>query len=1074
MFKIFIQRPVLATVISILLVILGVLGLAKLPLQQFPDIAPPSVLVTAVYPGANAETVLRSVAPSLEESINGVENMTYMSSTASNDGTLAITVFFKLGTDPDQAAVNVQNRVAQATSQLPAEVVQQGVITAKQQNSFIMAIGMYTDNESKYDQTFVANYAQINIIPEIKRIPGVGSASIFGGVKDYSMRVWLNPTQMSTHNVTPNEVMAAIQDKSLEAAPGKFGERSNEVFEYVIKYKGKLTKPEDYQNIAIRSNPDGSTLRLKDVARVELGAYSYNSLTRLNGKKGIVIGVIQLAGSNSNDIQIAINKLMVKAAKDFPSGIKHNIFYSTKVSLDQSIAQVEHTLIEAFILVFIVVFLFLQDFRSTLIPAIAVPVAILGTFFFMQLFGFSINLLTLFALILAIGIVVDDAIVVVEAVHAKMEHKHLSPKIATHEAMHEITGAIISITLVMAAVFLPVGFMEGSTGVFYRQFAFTMAIAIVISAVNALTLSPALAALFLKDNHANGNTPSEKKGFKEKFFIGFNNSFNALTNRYVGGLKFLIKNKWVSLGGLAIITVATIVMVKNTASGFIPTEDQGFIAIAVNTPSGTSLDGTQKVMTKAENTLRGLESSRFVTAISGFNLLTNSTSPSSAVVFVLLKPNEERGEIKNIDEIMNQVRGKLGAISEGSFFVFSFPTVPGFSNVEALDLVLQDKTGGKLDKFSGISQTFIGELMKRPEIAVAFTSFKADYPQLQLDINDTKADQLGVNVKDILQTMQAYFGSAQASDFNRFGKYYRVVVQADIADRADPSAIDRVFVKNKNGEMVPINTLVKLSRIYGSETASRYNLFNSISVNAIPKPGFSSGDAIKAIEEVAAQQLPAGYSYEFSGQTREEIASGGQSATIFLLCLIFVYFLLAAQYESYILPLAVILSIPAGIFGVFVAIGLTGIENNIYVQVALIMLIGLLAKNAILIVEFASQRRRSGQGLVASALQAAKLRLRPIIMTSLAFVVGIIPMMYAKGPSAQGNHSISIGAAGGMVSGVILGLLIIPVLFVVFQYLQEKVTKKPVAQIHNKENQNGKLYNHDIGNNHHQPSVHSV
>jgi hydrophobe/amphiphile efflux-1 (HAE1) family protein len=1055
MFKIFIQRPVLATVISILLVILGVLGLTKLPLQQFPDIAPPSVLVTAVYPGANAETVLRSVAPSIEESINGVENMTYMSSTASNDGTLAITVFFKLGTDADQAAVNVQNRVAQATSQLPAEVVQQGIVTAKQQNSFIMAIGMYTDDETKYDQTFVANYAQINIIPELKRIPGVGSASIFGGVKDYSMRVWLNPTQMSTYKVTPNEVMAAIQDKSLEAAPGKFGERSKEVFEYVIKYKGKLTKPEDYQNIAIRSNPDGSVLHLKDVARVELGAYSYNSLTRLNGKKGIVIGVIQLAGSNSNDIQIAINKMMEKASKDFPKGIKHNIFYSTKVSLDQSIEQVEHTLLEAFILVFIVVFIFLQDFRSTLIPAIAVPVAILGTFFFMQLFGFSINLLTLFALILAIGIVVDDAIVVVEAVHAKMEHKRLSPKVATHEAMHEITGAIISITLVMAAVFLPVGFMEGSTGVFYRQFAFTMAIAIVISAVNALTLSPALAALFLKDNHAahdhEANVPYEKKGFKEKFFTAFNRSFESLTNRYVGGLKFLIRRKWLSLGGLALITVATVLLVKTTPAGFIPTEDQGFIAIAVNTPSGTSLDGTQKVMTDAENTLRGLDASRFVTAISGFNLLTNSTSPSSAVVFVLLKPNEERGDVKNIDEIMNQVRGKLGAISGGSFFVFSFPTVPGFSNVEALDLVLQDKTGGKLDKFSGISQNFIGELMKRPEIAVAFTSFKADYPQLQLEVNDEKANQLGVNVKDILQTMQAYFGSAQASDFNRFGKYYRVVVQADIADRADPTAIDRVFVKNKTGEMVPINTLVKLTRIYGSETASRYNLFNSISINAIPKPGFSSGDAIKAIEEVAAQQLPAGYGFEFSGQTREEISSGGQSATIFLLCLIFIYFLLAAQYESYILPLAVILSIPAGIFGVFIAIGLTGIENNIYVQVALVMLIGLLAKNAILIVEFAVQKRKSGMALVKASIDAAKLRLRPIIMTSLAFIVGLVPMMSAKGPSAQGNHSISIGAAGGMISGVILGLFIIPVLFIVFQYLQEKFSGKPIAVIHNEE-----------------------
>lgn len=1050
MFKIFIQRPVLATVISILLVILGVLSLTKLPLQQFPDIAPPSVLVTANYPGANAETVLRSVAPSLEESINGVENMSYMSSTASNDGTLAITVYFKLGTDPDQAAVNVQNRVTQATSQLPSEVVQQGIITAKQQNSFIMAIGMYTEDESKYDQTFIANYAQINIIPEIKRIQGVGSASIFGGVKDYSMRIWLNPTQMASYKITPNEVMAAIQDKSLEAAPGRFGERSNEVFEYVIKYKGKLTKPEEYENIAIRSNSDGSVLRLKDVGRVEFGAYSYNSLTRLNGKKGVVLGIIQLAGSNANEIQIAINKLMEKAAKDFPAGVKHNIFYSTKVALDQSIEQVIHTLIEAFILVFIVVFIFLQDFRSTLIPAIAVPVAILGTFFFMQLFGFSINLLTLFALVLAIGIVVDDAIVVVEAVHAKMEQKHIGAKQATTEAMHEISGAIISITLVMSAVFLPVGFLEGSTGVFYRQFAFTMATAIIISAINALTLSPALAALFLKSNHSEGEE-GVKKGFKEKFFAGFNRSFNAMTNRYIGSLKFLIKNKAISLGALAVIVIATIWMVRSTPTGFIPTEDQGFVAIAVNTPSGTSLEGTSKVMQQAETELRALDASRFVTAITGFNLLTSSTSPSSAVVFVLLKPTKERGKIQDINQIMDVIRGKLGSISGGSFFVFSFPTVPGFSNVEALDLVLQDKTGGKLDKFSGIANNFIGELMKRKEIAVAFTTFKADYPQLQLEVNDEKANQLGVSVKDILQTMQAYFGSAQASDFNRFGKYYRVLVQADISDRADPSSIDRVFVKNRAGEMVPIKTLVKLTRVYGSETASRYNMFNSIQVNAIPKPGFSSGDAINAIQEVAKEQLPSGYAFEFSGQTREEMSSNGQSTIVFILCLIFVYFLLAAQYESYILPLSVILSVPTGVLGVFVVIGLTGIENNIYVQVALIMLIGLLAKNAILIVEFAIQRRKAGLSLVNAALDAARLRLRPILMTSFAFVVGLFPMSIATGPSAQGNHSISIGAAGGMVSGVILGLLLIPVLFVIFQHLQEKISGKPAITEHENE-----------------------
>ena len=1056
MFQKFIERPVLSTVISILLVILGVIGLTKLPLERFPNIAPPAVLVSAVYPGANAETILRSVTPSLEEAINGVENMTYMTSTASNDGTLGITVYFKQGTDPDQAAVNVQNRVSQASSQLPAEVLQYGITTTKQQNSFIGAMAIYTDDPKKYDQTFVANYAQINIIPEIKRIPGVGSAAIFGGVKDYSMRVWLNPNQMAAYKITPAEVMTAIQDKNLEAAPGKFGERSDEAFEYVIKYKGKLTKPEEYQNIAIRANADGSVLHLKDVARVELGAYSYNSVSNLNGHDGIIIGIIQLSGSNANEIQIAIDKLMEKAAKSFPVGIHYNQFYRTKTDLDESINQVEHTLVEAFILVFLVVFLFLQDFRSTLIPAIAVPVAIIGTFFFMSLFGFSVNLLTLFALVLAIGIVVDDAIVVVEAVHAKMEHNpSLTPKAATTEAMHEITGAIISITLVMAAVFLPVSFLTGSTGIFYRQFALTMAIAIIISAVNALTLSPALAALFLKNKHTEGGHAAPKKGFVEKFYAGFNGGFNYITNRYVGGLKFLVSNKLVSVGGLVLIVIATVYMVNKTKTGFIPTEDQGFVAIAVSTPSGTSLSGTNKIFKQAEDQLKTLPSARFVTALSGFNFLTQSSSPSAGVIFLLLKPNDERGAVKNIDAVQNIVRGKLAGIPGGTFFVFSFPTVPGFSNVEALDVMLQDKSNGRLDKFSGIANNFIGKLMAKPAIAYAFTSYKADYPQLQLEVDDDKANQLGVSVKDILSTMQAYFGTAQASDFNRFGKYYRVIVQADIADRTDPSSIDRVFVKNNKGETVPINTLVKLTRVYGSETASRYNLFNSIEINAIPKPGYSSGDAIKAIQETAQEQLPSGFAYEFSGQTREEISSGGQSAVVFMLCLVFVYFLLSAQYESYILPLAVILSIPTGIFGVFVVLGLTGIENNIYVQVALIMLIGLLAKNAILIVEFAVQRRKAGHSLVESAIEAARLRLRPIVMTSLAFVFGLFPMSIATGPSAQGNHSISIGAAGGMVSGVLLGLFIIPVLFVIFQALQEKITGVPVAVLMEGQDHNG-------------------
>jgi len=1040
MLKRIIERPVLATVISILLVILGGLGLSRLPLEQFPEIAPPAVQVTAIYPGANAETVLRAVAPALEEAINGVEDMTYMSSTASNDGSLVISVFFKLGTDPDKASVNVQNRVAQATSLLPAEVIQAGISTAKQQNSFIMAINMYSENEKSYDETFIANYAKINIIPEIKRISGVGQAFVFGSNKDYAMRVWLNPARLASYHITPQEVAAAIQDQNLEAAPGRFGESSKEAFEFVIKYKGKMSQAIDYENIIIRSNADGSQLRLKDIARVELGSYTYSSGGLVNGKQGITIVVLQSAGSNANDIQIAINQQIEKASVNFPKGVKHYILYSTKKALDQSISQVQHTLIEAFILVFLVVFLFLQDFRSTLIPAIAVPVSVLGTFFFMQLFGFSINLLTLFALILAIGIVVDDAIVVVEAVHAKMEHKHLPPKAATASAMSEITGAIISITLIMSAVFLPVGFMEGSTGLFYRQFAFTLAIAIVISAVNALTLSPALSALLLKNPHHNKQGAAEQKqSFSRKFFNGFNAGFDSLTHKYINSLKFLIRKRWLSLGGLALVTLLTVWLVKRTPSGFIPSEDQSFAVIALSMPSGTSLERTKEVLQKAEKVLSPMEAVETVNIISGFNIMTSSTSPSSATGFIVFKQMAERGKIKDINGIIDMMREKLSAIPGGNFFVFTFPTVPGFSNIDGLDLVLQDRTGNQLDKFSGVANGFIGGLMKRPEIAVAFTAFKADYPQFEVEVDNAKAKQLNVNVRDILQTVQSYFGSVQVSDFNRFGKYYRVMIQADLPARSEPAALDGIFVKNQNGEMVPVNTLVTMKRVYGPETVSRYNMFNSIAVNAIPKPGFSTGDAIIAVRAVAKETLPEGYSYEFSGLTKEEITSGGQSVIIFALSLLFVYFLLAAQYESYILPLAVILSIPTGIAGVFIGINLAGIENNIYVQVALVMLIGLLAKNAILIVEYAVQRRHAGRTLLSAALEASRLRLRPIIMTSLAFVAGLIPMVGATGPSALGNHSISIGAIGGMLAGVILGLFIIPVLFVVFQYLQEKV-----------------------------------
>ncbi|GAB3241568.1 efflux RND transporter permease subunit [Hymenobacter seoulensis] len=1045
MFKVFIERPVLATVISILLVILGALALWKLPIQQFPDIAPPMVQVTALYPGANAETLLRSVAPSLEESINGVENMVYLKSTASNDGTLVIQVSFTLGTDPDQAAVNVQNRVAQATSQLPAEVVQQGVTVAKQQNSLAMIVELYSEDPQKYDQTFLDNYAQINLVPELKRIPGVGSAMVFGGNKAYAMRIWLNPAQLASYGLTPAEVMAAIQDKNLEAAPGRLGESSQESFEYVIKYKGKRNKPTDYENMIIRANADGSMLRLKDVARVEFGSTTYNTSVRISGKQGMNVAIFQSAGSNANEVQIAAGKVMKKLEKNLPKGVKQLTLLSTKEALDLSIEQVQHTLIEAFVLVFIVVFVFLQDFRSTLIPAIAVPVAIVGTFFFMQLMGFTINLLTLFALVLAIGIVVDDAIVVVEAVHSKLEEGTHSVKSATTQAMHEITGAIISITLVMAAVFLPVGLLDGPTGVFYRQFAFTMAIAIVISAVNALTLSPALAALFLTHTPHDGEHAAPST-IKTRFFAGFNRSFERLTDRYVGSIKFLVRHKWVGVSGLVLVIALTGWLAKRTPSGFIPNEDQSFVAVSVTLPAGASMYRTEQVAQQIEAQLIPLPAIEVINMMAGFNILASANSPSSITLFARLRPIKDRGAVQDIDGIMGIVREKMTTIKGADIFVFAMPTVPGFGNVEGLEVVLQDRTGGELSKLGQVGQDFIGELMKQPAIGVAFTSFRADYPQLEAEVDEVKAAQLGVGVKDVLQTMQAYFGSAQASDFNRFGKYYRVVVQADQANRADLTALNGAFVKNNRGEMVPLATLVHLKRVFGPETASRYNLFNSLTINATPKPGYSSGDAIKAVELTAEKYLPAGYTYEFSGLTREEISSGNQSTVVFLMCIVFVYFLLAAQYESYILPFAVLLSLPTGIFGVFAAIGLAGITNNIYVQVALIMLIGLLAKNAILIVEFALQRRHAGEPLVQAALNASASRLRPILMTSLAFVAGMLPMMNVKGPSAQGNHSISIGAAGGMFTGVVLGLFLIPLLFVIFQRLNERLSGTPGPQ----------------------------
>jgi len=1037
MLKRFIERPVLSTVVSIILTLLGLLSLYSLPITLFPDIAPPTVQVTATYPGANAEVVARAVATPIEEAVNGVENMTYMTSTSSNDGTMALNVFFKVGTNPDLAAVNVQSRVSKALSQIPQEAVAAGISTQKQQNSMIFVPLIYS-TDTTYDEAFLQNYIKINVIPELQRIPGVGQATVFGA-KDYSMRIWLKPDRLTANNLSAQDVLDAIKEQNLEAAPGRFGQSSTAAFEYVIKYKGKFSKNEGYENIILKASPDGSVVKLKDVARVEFGAFAYSANTRIEGKPGIGVALFQTAGSNANDILTAADEVMKKASASFPKGVTYFNMYSAKEFLDNSIDQVKETLLIAFALVFLVVFVFLQDFRSTLIPAIAVPVAIIGTFFFMQVFGFTINLLTLFALVLAIGIVVDDAIVVVEAVHTKMERTGLKARPATIQSMNEISGVIISITLVMAAVFVPVGFMQGPAGVFYKQFAFTLAIAIMISAVNALTLSPALCALFLRTPHHEGDGPVQKKGFGGRFFNAFNAGFKATTGRYTRSIQFLMRRKWIAIGALLVVFAATFWITKKTPSAFIPTEDQGFIIFSASLPPGSSLDRMQKVMDKVDGLLSQVEAVERRGAVTGLNIVASANSSNYAVGFIRMKPPGKRGAVNDVEGVMGVINQKLSVIKDANIFLFQFPTVQGFGNTSGFEFILQDRTGGPLDKLGGTAYGFIGALMQRKEIAYAFTTFNTGNPQYMLNINEAKAKQLGVSISDLLQTLQVYYGSSFASDFNRFGKYYRVIVQADVAYRADPSSLNIVFVKNSQGGMVPANTIVSLERVYGPETVTRNNLFNAVTINGMAKPGYSSGDAIKAIQEVAQNYLPRGFSYEWSGMTREETSAGSQTNLIFILSIIFVYFLLAAQYESYILPLAVILSVPTGILGVFIFINIMGIDNNIYVQVGLIMLIGLLAKNAILIVEYAVQRRKAGMTLMAAALEAAELRLRPILMTSFAFIVGLLPLTWAKGGSALGNRSIGTGALGGMLVGVILGVFIIPVLFVVFQYLQEKL-----------------------------------
>lgn len=1043
MLKTFIERPVLSTVVSILITILGILGLMTLPVEQYPEIAPPTVQVTANYTGANAETVLNSVIIPLEEEINGVEGMTYMTSSASNDGAASISVFFELGVDPDIAAVNVQNRVARATSKLPSIVVQTGVTTVKSQTSALMFVSLYSKNP-EYDGTFVQNYAKINLVPKLQRVKGVGQVNVFGG-KDYSMRIWIDPEKMAAFNLTPKDIQSALQEQNVEAAPGKFGENAEGVYEYVIKYKGRLSQVKEYEDIVIKAGGNGNFVRLSDVANIELGAFNYGQKNYGMGYNGVAMGIFQTSGSNANDIIEEVMSILEDSSKSFPEGVDYIVPFNTKTFLDASIDKVITTLIEAFILVFIVVFLFLQDLRSTLIPAIAVPVAIIGTFFFLNIFGFSINLLTLFALVLAIGIVVDDAIVVVEAVHAKLDEGAKSAKAATVSAMSEITGAIVSITLVMSAVFIPVSFLQGPSGVFYQQFAITLAVAILISAVNALTLSPALCALFLKPHKESEH--HKKKNIKDRFFTAFNAGFDSMNRKYTRSLGFLTRKKWITALALIVFSGITYFLFTTTPAGFIPNEDRGIIMADITLPPGTTLEKTEETIRKYDSILQSMPIVEARMNIVGFSLLNRVNGGSYAFSVIRLKDWKERkGENESVDAVVKELFGRTAGFKDARLLFFTPPSVQGFGSADGFELKIQDKGDDDWATVSKVSNEFLGELMKRPEIQYAITNFNPGFPQYQMDINVEKAKDAGVAVSDIFNTMQGYYGGLYTTDFNRFGKQFRVMIQAKPEDRADEKSINSIYVRNADNQMVAISQFIDFKKIYGPEVVARFNMLKAVNVNGKANPGFSSGDAIKAIEEVAAQHLPKNYTYEFSGMTREEIIAGNQAIGVFLLSLIFVYFLLSAQYESYVVPFSVLLSLPVGIAGAIGFVKLAGLENNIYFQVALIMLIGLLAKNAILIVEFAIQRRRHGMSLSKAAMDGARARLRPILMTSFAFIFGLLPLALASGVGAVGNRSIGMGAVGGMLIGTLFGVFVVPVLFVVFQAMQERMTARRLAR----------------------------
>lgn len=1033
MLKTFIERPVLSTVISIIIVILGVLGITVLPITEYPEIAPPTVQISASYPGANAQTVLESVVIPIEEQVNGVEGMDYITSTSSNTGTATINVVFKQGVDPDIAAVNVQNRVARATPLLPAEVTRSGVVTQKQQTSALMFVSFY-GTDDRYDQTFIQNYININVVPQLKRVNGVGDATVFGA-RNYSMRVWLDPEKMANYGLVPSDVTAAINEQSLEAAAGQLGENNGEAFQYVIRYSGKYRSVDQYEKIVIKSLDNGQILYLKDVAKLEMGAQSYTGISRYNGQPASAMAVYQTPGSNAQEIITELKEQLEIIGKSLPDGVEYKIMFDTNQFLEASISKVITTLIEAFILVFLVVFIFLQDFRSTLIPLIAVPVSVIGTFFFLNLFGFSINLLTLFALVLAIGIVVDDAIVVVEAVHAKMEKTKQHGKEAAINTMHEISSAIISITLVMAAVFIPVTFIEGPTGVFYKQFGITLIVAIFISAINALTLSPALCALLLKPHESHG----EKKGFMQRFFSMFNRVFDQMTSRYTASFKFLLKHKWVTFVIIAICGVLIVMANKTMPTGFVPSEDRGFVMANIELPQGASGDRVVEFQEKFRLAASQIPEIDGMTMVSGFSFISGQGSNYGMGMIRLKSFEERKGDQSDIGTVIGKLFGIASQFPEAKMIFFSPPSVAGFGMSSGFELKLLDKSGGSLNDFDKVASQYLGELMRRPEIMYAQTSFNTSYAQYEIELNIPRAKQSGVSVSSIFSALQGYVGGIYAADFTKYGKQYRVMIQASPEDRTKESDLNKIFVRTASGQMTPITQFVSLNRVYGPQAVDRFNLFTSANVSGASNPGFSTGDALRAIQEVSEQNLSTSYGIDFTGLSREEINSSSQTLIIFMLCLVFVYFILSAQYESYLLPLAVILSLPGGIMGAYWAQKIAGLENNIYFQIALIMLVGLLAKNAILIVEYAVLGRRRGQSISLSAIYAAKARLRPILMTSFAFILGLMPLVFASGVGEVGNRSIATGAAFGLLVGTIIGVFNIPVLYVIFQWLQEKV-----------------------------------